>query len=205
MFRDTLTLEEALLKESKGEITILDPHTDQSYHQSAKAWQHNYTALRSKFRHIDVSKLLTFVRARYVIELPFTIDNDTKAWHFLYAVDNTELKYHTKDNIEYVYILINPDYPDLIKIGMTERTVEKRVSAINETSTVVEWVPKFALPISKGNAFRIEQQLHKYFSDVRVTSDQGNEREFFRLDPLTAFDKLREVGALFQAGNPIVY
>jgi hypothetical protein len=40
---------------------------------------------------------------------------------------------------------------------------------------------------------------------VRVTSDQGNEREFFRLDPLTAFDKLREVGALFQAGNPIVY
>ncbi len=150
MFRDTITLEEALLKESKGEITILDPHTDQSYHQSAKDWQYNYTALRSKFRHIDVSKLLTFVRARYVIELPFTIDNDTKAWHFLYAVDNTELKYHTKDNIEYVYILTNPDYPDLIKIGMTERTVEKRVSAINETSTVVEWAGRKLKQIDNG-------------------------------------------------------
>ncbi len=70
---------------------------------------------------------------------------------------------------------------------------------------MTEWVPKFALPVEAGTALRVEQQLHKYFSDLRVNSDQGNEREFFKLDPLTAFDRLREMGALFQVGNPIVY
>ena len=88
---------------------------------------------------------------------------------------------------------------------MTERTVESRVKSINTTSTVTEWVPKFALAVSKGSAFKIEQQMHKLFTNLRINSDQGNEREFFKLDPLTAFDKLREIGALHQVGNPIVY
>ena len=90
----------------------------------------------------------------------------------------------TKDDIEYIYVLTNPGYPDLVKIGMTERTVEGRVRSVNRTSTVHEWVPKFALPVSKGNAFRVEQQVHKYFSDKRISSDHGNEREFFQIHPL---------------------
>ena len=88
---------------------------------------------------------------------------------------------------------------------MTEHTVEGRVRSINKTGTVNEWTPKFALPVSKGNALRIEQLVHKYFSDKRVTSNLGNEREFFQIDPLTAFDKVREIGAIFQIGNPIIY
>ena len=126
-------------------------------------------------------------------------------WIYLFGIKNPDIKSKIKDNIEYIYILTNPGEPGIIKIGMTERTVEGRVRSINATSTVTEWVAKFALPVSKGNALKIEQQMHKIYAHLRIDSDQGNEREFFRLDPLTAFDKLREIGSLHQVGEPIVY
>jgi hypothetical protein len=141
------------------------------------------------------------VRAKYLIEIPLT----ECEWDFVYGLENIDFQDRIKDNIEYIYVLTNPGYPDLVKIGMTKYTVEGRVRSINRTSTVHEWVPKFALPVSKGNAFRVEQQVHKHFSDKRISSDHGNEREFFQIDPLTAFDKVREIGVLFQVGNPIIY
>ena len=201
MHRDKLPLDEALHLESIGEITILDPSSGTVYHPQSQMWKNNYSALRSKFRYVDTSKFLTFIRAKYLIEIPL-LENE---WGFVYGLENLDFQNHTKDNIEYIYVLINPGYPDLVKIGMTERTVEGRVRGINRTSTVHEWVPKFALPVSKGNAFRVEQLVHKCFSDKRISSDHGNEREFFQIDPLTAFDKVREIGVLFQVGNPIIY
>jgi len=33
----------------------------------------------------------------------------------------------------------------------------------------------------------------------------GGSREFFEVSPLTAFDKVREIGALFMVGDPIIY
>ena len=110
-----------------------------------------------------------------------------------------------KDNIEYIYILVNPGYPSLVKIGMTIKDVPSRVTSINATATVEEWVPKFALPVEKGTAFYVEQAVHNFFASLRVDSDLGSSREFFTLDPLTAFDKVREIGAVFAVGNPITY
>ncbi len=201
MYRDKLPLDEALHLESIGEITILDPSNSTGHHPHSQMWKNNYSALRSKFRHVDTSKFLHFVRASYLIEIPIS---ETE-WDFVYGIQNIDIQSKTKDNIEYIYVLINPGYPDLVKIGMTEHTVEGRVRSINKTGTVNEWTPKFALPVSKGNALRIEQLVHKCFSDKRVTSNLGNEREFFQIDPLTAFDKVREIGAIFQIGNPIIY
>jgi len=88
---------------------------------------------------------------------------------------------------------------------MTIHDVRRRVTSINATATVEEWVPKFALPLEKGSALRVEKVIHKYFSSVRVSSDKGGSREFFKISPLTAFDKIREVGAVFQVGDPIIY
>jgi hypothetical protein len=201
MYRDKLPLHEALHLESIGEITILDPSNNHGSHPQSQIWKNNYSTLRSKFRHVDTSKFLTFVRAKYLIEIPLS-ENE---WDFVYGLENVDFQNHTKDNIEYIYVLINPGYPDLVKIGMTKHTVDGRVRSINKTGTVNEWTPKFALPVSKGNALRIEQLVHKCFSDKRVTSNLGNEREFFQIDPLTAFDKVREIGTIFQIGNPIIY
>jgi hypothetical protein len=202
MYRDKLSLEEALYLENIGKITILDPSKETNdYYPYSQQWKTNYSTLRSKFRHIDTNKFLTFIRAQYVIEIPLS----EYEWGFVYGIQNLDIKHKIQDNIEYIYVFINDGYPNIVKIGMTERTVEGRARSLNASSTVTEWVPKFALPVSQGNAFRVEQQVHKFFSDKRVSSNLGNEREFFQIDPLTAFDKVREIGSLFQIGNPIVY
>jgi hypothetical protein len=205
MYKTKITLEEALEMESRGEITLVSSYEYDTFHPNAPSWKQNYETLRKKFRNVSAEKLLSFLRADIHVEVSNKIDDGTYEWYLIRGIRNINIKDQIKNNIEYVYILTNPGYPDLVKIGMTERTVVGRVKGINATATVHEWVLKFALPVEAGTALRVEQQLHKYFSDLRVDSDQGNEREFFKLDPLTAFDRLREMGALFQVGNPIVY
>jgi hypothetical protein len=205
MYREKVSLEEAIEMEDMGDIILVSTCKDTSFHPSAPLWYQNYEALRKRLRNVSVEKLLNFTRTEIYTEVPVKIDDETHEWYVLYGVRKGIIQSATKDNTEYVYVLINPNYPDLVKIGMTERTVSGRVKSINATSTVFEWVAKFALPVEPGTALRVEQQTHKYFADVRVDSDHGNEREFFRIDPLTAFDKVREIGALFQVGNPIVY
>jgi hypothetical protein len=205
MYKTKIPLEEALEMESRGEITLVSSYEYDSFHPNASVWKQNYEALRQKFKNISAEKLLNFLRVDIHVEVFNKIDDETYEWYTLHGVRNNIVKDSIKNNVEYIYVLINPGYPDLVKIGMTERTVVGRVKGINATSTVTEWVPKFALPVEAGTALRVEQHVHKCFSDFRISSDQGNEREFFRLDPFTAFDKVREIGALFQVGNPIIY
>ena len=205
MYRDKITLDHALTLVETGEITIVSTLDDTSYHPLASQWYSNYIALKEKARHVQSDRLFTYFPAFYTIEISNDIDEDTMEWIYLFGIKNPDIRFRTKDNIEYIYILTNPGEPGIIKIGMTERTIGSRVRTINVTSTVTEWVPGFGLPVSKGNAFKIEQQMHKIFAHLRIDSDQGNEREFFKLDPLTAFDKLREIGALHQVGDPIIY
>jgi len=210
MYRDKISLPEAISFESLGDITIVDasPESLPPFGENGKKWKEAFITLQSKYRHISPDKLLNFLSARYLIEVnEGIVDNNTNtySWRYLYGVENSKIKEKSIDNIEYVYILVNPGYPDLVKIGMTIHDVNRRVTSINATATVEEWVPKFALPLKKGTAFKVEQAVHTFFNPVRVSSDLGNSREFFLLDPFTAFDKVREIGAMFVVGNPITY
>jgi len=205
MFRNKIHLNQAVDLEDKGEIKIVSTVKDGTFHPKAQEWYNNYVTLREKARRIKSEKIFDHFPAIYSIELSLPIDDESHEWIYLYGIENHEIKSKVKDNIEYIYILTNPGEQGIIKIGMTVKTVEGRVRGINATSTVTEWVPKFALPVSKGNALAIEQQMHKIYAHLRIDSDHGNEREFFKLDPLTAFDKLREIGSLHQVGDPIVY
>lgn len=210
MYKDKISLTKALSLESLGEITIVDasPESLPPYPEKGKRWKEAFISLQSKHRHISPEKLLTFLSAKYLIEVSEGVvdqSSNTYSWRYLHGIENSKIKEKSKDNIEYVYILVNPGYPSLVKIGMTIKDVQRRATSINATATVEEWVPKFALPVEKGTAFYVEQAVHTFFASQRVSSDQGNSREFFTLDPLTAFDKVREVGALFAIGNPITY
>jgi len=210
MYRDKISLSEAMSFESLGDITIIDASSESlpPFGENGKRWKENFITLQSKYRHISPDKLLNFLSAKYLIEVTEGIvDNNTNtySWRYLYGVENAKIKEKSLDNIEYVYILVNPGYPSLVKIGMTIHDVNRRVTSINATATVEEWVPKFALPLRKGTAFRVEQAVHTFFASQRVSSDLGNSREFFTLDPLTAFDKVREIGAMFMVGNPIIF
>jgi len=210
MYRDKISLPEAISFESLGDITIVDasPESLPPFGENGKKWKEAFITLQSKYRHISPDKLLNFLSARYLIEVnEGIVDNNTNtySWRYLYGVENSKVREKSIDNIEYVYILVNPGYPDLVKIGMTIHDVDRRVTSINATATVEEWIPKFALPLKKGTAFKVEQAVHTYFASQRVSSDLGNSREFFLLDPFTAFDKVREIGAMFMVGNPITY
>lgn len=210
MYRDKISLPEAMSLELTGVITIIDssPKSILPYPKIGKKWKQAFTTLQSKYRHISPEKLLTFLSAKYLIEVNEGIidkDTNTYSWRYFHGIENSKIKEKSVDNIEYVYILVNPGYPNLVKIGMTIHNVSRRVTSINATATVEEWVPKFALPVQKGKAFEVEQVVHNFFGSVRVSSDRGGSREFFTLSPFTAFDKVREVGALFQVGEPVIY
>jgi hypothetical protein len=210
MFRDKINLQRAKNLESIGDITILDPSPEPIpfLGQEGVQWKENYSILQTTHRHIPSGKLLDFLSVKYLIEVEeglINAETNTYSWRFLYGVENSKIKTQVKDDVEYVYILGNPAYPSLVKIGMTLDDVSRRVKGINNTATVEEWYPIFALPVRRGTAFRIEQSVHGFFKDRRVSSDMGNSREFFTLDPFTAFDKVREVGSVFMVGNPIIY
>jgi hypothetical protein len=210
MYRDIISLPEAISYELLGDIVIVDssPESLPPYPVHGIVWRQSFKSLQSKYRHIPSEKLLKFLSAKYLIEISEGItdtDTSTYSWRYVYGVENSKIKEKSSDNIEYVYILVNPGYPSLIKIGMTVHDVRRRVKGINTTATVEEWVPKFALPVREGMAYRVEQVLHTFFAPYRVSSDRGGSREFFTVDSFLAFDKMKEVGAVFQAGTPIIY
>lgn len=208
MYKDKLDLATAKQLESIGQITIIDasPESIGPLGQEGIAWKQNFINVQSKHRHISPDKLLSFIGAKYSIEVPEEINQveGQFTWRYLYGVTNKQILSKTANDIEYVYILVNAGYPNLVKIGMTIHDVQGRVTSINATSTVTEWVAKFALPLEKGSAYKVEQAVHKVFASNRVSSDLGGTREFFEVDIMTAIDKVREIGAPFTVGNPVI-
>jgi len=210
MFKDKISLQQARVLAESGEITIVDasPETTPAFPEGGKEWKENFIRLQERHRHIQAHRLLDFLSARYLIEISEGIvdkDSNTYSWRYVHGIENSKIKEKSTDDIEYVYVLVNPGYPSLVKIGMTIHDVHRRVTSINATATVEEWVPKFALPVRKGTAMKVEKAVHKHFSSSRISSDKGGSREFFKVTPFEAFDKIREVGALFTVGECIIY
>ena len=199
---------EALSLQEEGKITLIDVSRGQLpplKEEHGQLWKDNFERLLIKVPHISPEKVLDFFSARYMTEFIESISDNEITWRFLYGIENKQIQDKTKDNIEYVYILVNSGYPNLVKIGMTITDVHRRVTGINTAGTVHEWVPRFAIPLEKGSAMKVEKQVHKALASLRVSSDKGNSREFFNIDPITALDKLREIGSLSMVGNPIIF
>lgn len=209
MYKDKISLHTAKQLELTGHITIVDssPESLAPYGEEGIQWKQNFKTLQQKVRSISPDKILAFYNARYSIEIADDSQKDKGEflWRYLSGIDNKDIASKNIDNIEYVYVLVNAGYPSLVKIGMTTKEVNARVTGLNASSTVDEWVAKFAVPISKGNAMRVEQAVHNRFSERRVSSDLGNSREFFTLDPFTAIAAIREIAATHMVGDVIIY
>jgi len=77
----------------------------------------------------------------------------------------------------FIYILSTRDQPRLLKIGITQRTVEVRVKEINSATGVI--VPYGVRAVwSVDDAAEVEQELHAILAEHRIRAD----REFFELD-----------------------
>lgn len=77
----------------------------------------------------------------------------------------------------WIYILSTREIPDLLKVGMTTRTIEERVSEINRATGV-------AIPFGVRSCWRVkdtaatERLVHLELQAFRIRGD----REFFRID-----------------------
>jgi hypothetical protein len=77
-----------------------------------------------------------------------------------------------------VYVLTNEAMPGLVKIGLTNDSVEARLTNLSShTGVPLAFECYFAAEVR--DAARIERTLHQLFAESRINP----KREFFRLDP----------------------
>lgn len=76
----------------------------------------------------------------------------------------------------FVYILTNDFMPDLVKIGMTTRSVEQRAVELYQTGTPGPF--KIYESFDCPNCVEVEREVHEELSEYRINDG----REFFRCD-----------------------
>ena len=79
----------------------------------------------------------------------------------------------------WVYCLSNPSMPDLVKIGMTERTPEERAKELSTTGVPTPFVIEFAKKVK--NPTQKEATLHALLE--KYAERTNARREFFRTTP----------------------
>lgn len=208
MYIQKVSLEEALEMESMGQITIASTsRSSKQYHESETQWRKNYENLRMGAPHVSVGSLFTHYPAPYMIEHLVEQDPETGStmWRYYRGIVNPDAASIQKDNVEYVYILTNKDYPNLVKIGMTVKSPEKRLESINSTGVVTHWELAFALPIIPKSSYKVEQQVHNHFASRRYHSVAINDKEMFNVSLQEATDEVRRIGQYFSAGMPRFY
>lgn len=89
----------------------------------------------------------------------------------------------------YVYILINPSMPGLLKIGRTFRDSKARARELHSTGVPTPF--EVAFELFAENHEELEQKLHEHLSEFRVS---GN-REFFRYPLRRAIQHLQELSS----------
>lgn len=74
---------------------------------------------------------------------------------------------------EYIYILSNPSFSDLYKIGYTANSVEERMSQLYSTGVPSKFVLEFCIEVKDG--FLVEKHFHRTLKEYRYG------KEFFKL------------------------
>jgi T5orf172 domain-containing protein len=78
---------------------------------------------------------------------------------------------------EVVYVLINQAMPGIVKVGLTNGSVEQRMKSLDTTGVPLPFECFAAWEVQ--NAARAESALHVAFGDHRIRE----RREFFRISP----------------------
>ncbi len=76
-----------------------------------------------------------------------------------------------------VYVVTNPAMSGLVKIGITQKTIEQRLRELDQTGVPLPFECFYAAVVSDCRA--VERALHEAFDDHRIRKS----REFFRLSP----------------------
>jgi hypothetical protein len=75
----------------------------------------------------------------------------------------------------HVYVLTNPSWPGIVKIGFTTSDVYQRLSEINNAGAVVDWELEYYFTC--GRPYDLEQSIHRHLEYCRSRIN----REFFEI------------------------
>jgi DNA-directed RNA polymerase subunit RPC12/RpoP len=88
---------------------------------------------------------------------------------------------------KYVYVLVSSEKPNLVKVGMTERTPEERARELSQTTGVaMPYIVAYEAKTSRPK--EVEKAVHRRLADKRVNPN----REFFRVKPKRAIEAIEQ-------------
>jgi hypothetical protein len=90
-----------------------------------------------------------------------------------------------------VYVLINPSLPSLVKIGYTERNVEKRIEELSNTSLPSEFI--LVYQVQTNSPREVESAIHRKLDSLGFRIN--TQREFFNAPIPLVIDSLIEICA----------
>lgn len=79
---------------------------------------------------------------------------------------------------EYVYIISNPSYDGLLKVGYTTREPEVRIRELFSTGVPTPFEIEKIIVVPSGTGKEIEGLIHQELDEYRVNS----RREFFKIE-----------------------
>lgn len=95
----------------------------------------------------------------------------------------------------FVYILTNPSFKDdIVKIGLTSGTVEKRMKELQTTGVPTPFEKYASIRTSKFK--EVERFMHHSLSLLSEGSRVNDNREFFRITPEKALSFMQEIADL---------
>ena len=86
----------------------------------------------------------------------------------------------------YVYLVSNPSFPGLLKIGMTSKHPDIRIKGLYNTSVPTPFVLERVYHVNKTSAYGLENRIHQHLAKHRVNP----KREFFRIGVDEAHQKI---------------
>jgi len=119
-------------------------------------------------------------------------DGWDEVFYYRYIGSHTDSESRKNGLGGYVYVLINKQYPDMCKIGMTTNHPTKRLQQINNAGVVVDW--EIAYTFKCARPYDFEQAIHYKLNDIRSRKD----REFFEIDLQGAIALIEEMSPVFR-------
>jgi hypothetical protein len=92
----------------------------------------------------------------------------------------------------FLYVLINPTFPGMCKIGFTTHTVGKRLQEINGSGVLVNWESVFSFRCKRP--YDLEQSVHVHMAHLRVREN----KEFFQIPVSKAIEMILELGRYYE-------
>jgi len=208
MIREKLSLNEAIELESKSFLTLYYPSTtlnDLPDIPNISQYTENYISFAKENKRSSIENLLSLIAPEYEveIEMPFDPETGTFSWVRLFGAKNPSYEEVTEVTHKgWVYLLNNPAYPELVKIGKAN-TPTKRIQQINNAGVLEEWFLKAAMPVTDD--YKVENLMHQELARYRRTSSQGSSREFFEVPMSLAMQTLLDISKPFVAGDLVLY